>query len=78
METQTNDIPEILNIEYHIRILLIRALNRCKHIKDAAGLLGISSRTLRRYMRDLEITQNRRKQYYIPQIGTVIQMRKAG
>jgi hypothetical protein len=41
---------EILNIQYHVKILLAKALSRAPRRKDAAALLGISLRTLTRYI----------------------------
>jgi len=43
-------MDENLNIDYHIKILLLKALERAPKRKDAAALLGISQRTLTRYI----------------------------
>lgn len=40
---------EILNIEYHVKIMVLKALNRTDNNNDACKLLGISVRTLFRY-----------------------------
>lgn len=39
---------EILNIEYHRKELIIKALNRKPNYKEAAVALGVSKRTLQR------------------------------
>lgn len=43
---------EILNIDFHVKRLCLRALKKCNGNRDrAAVILGISSRTLTRYIR---------------------------
>lgn len=45
MKQQLNNM-EILNIKYNKGILLVKALNRSKTIRDAALLLGIDERSV--------------------------------
>lgn len=42
---------ENLNIEYHKKRLLLKALNVCKKKEDACKALGISNRTLYRLIK---------------------------
>lgn len=44
-------MTENLNIQHNIKILVIKALKRAKTVKEAAGLLGITARTLFNYKR---------------------------
>lgn len=41
-------IEEILNIEFHTKRLIIRALNECKNKRAAAKALGMTERNLHR------------------------------
>lgn len=41
---------EILNIEYHRKVLIIKALNRKSNYIQAAKALGVSKRTLQRHI----------------------------
>jgi DeoR/GlpR family transcriptional regulator of sugar metabolism len=41
-------MSEILNIEYHRKDLILKALNRKANYKEAAAALGVSKRTLQR------------------------------
>ena len=52
---------EILNIEYHTKILVIKALNRSGMSCEAAQLLGISERTLYRYKKQYNIGYDPKK-----------------
>jgi predicted DNA-binding transcriptional regulator YafY len=55
---------EILNIEYHRKDLIIKALNRKRTHKEAATALGVSVRTLMRDKRTYNI-QKLKGQYQI-------------
>jgi hypothetical protein len=44
-------MTEILNIEYHTIRLIVKALNRCKTMEEAAAELGVHSRSLYSYKR---------------------------
>lgn len=47
-----NNEKEILNIDYHVKRMCLKALNKYNGNREKAGvLLGISSRTLTRYIR---------------------------
>ena len=47
---------EILNFDYNVKQLTLKALNRCPGNREAAAkLLGISSRTLQRYKKRFRI-----------------------
>lgn len=48
-------IDETLNIEWHIKHLCLKALNRTIHHDEAALALGITGRTLYRYKRQFNI-----------------------
>lgn len=50
---------EILNIEYHTGILILKALNRFGNTVDAAKALGMSERNVWRLRLQYHITQNR-------------------
>lgn len=45
-------MPEILNIEYHTKILMHKALNKYPTVNAAAQALSITERTLYRYIVD--------------------------
>lgn len=60
-------MSEILNIDYHTKRLVLKALNLYgdRYHKAAAQSLGISMRTLFRYKHDLEIEYDEEtKQFY--------------
>ena len=40
---------EILDIRYHVRLMVLKALNKYKTNKEAAEALGITDRMLRNY-----------------------------
>lgn len=46
---------EILNIEYHTKRLILKALNQERTVRDAADSLGISERTLYFHMKQYNI-----------------------
>lgn len=48
---------ENLNIEHNKKMLIIKALNQSHKVKGAASLLGISERTLFRYINDFSIVR---------------------
>ncbi len=43
-------LAEILNIDYHVRRLVLKALNTSSTVQHAANRLGVSGRTLYRYI----------------------------
>ena len=49
---------EILNIEYHHRILLVKALNKTPNKVVAAKKLGVGRKTIDRMCVDLEVIFN--------------------
>ena len=49
---------ENLNIEYHKKRLLIKALNKYRYQHLAAGPLGISVRTLMRYINAFDLIKD--------------------
>lgn len=53
-----------LNIDYHIRILVVKALNRTHNITKGAELLGITERTLYNYKRQYSIQFDKTKNIY--------------
>ena len=55
---------EILNIDYHVRRMVIKALNKTKYVFEAAEMLGVSSRSVYRYMEIFGIGYNRKKKEY--------------
>jgi len=57
---------EILNLEYHHKILIKKAINKTQNIKEASKLLGLGERTLYTWMKNLNI--KREKNY-----GEIIQ-----
>lgn len=48
-------MDEILNLEYHRQRLVLKALNKAGSAEKAAKLLGITSRTVKRYLRQYSI-----------------------
>ena len=61
-------MEENLNIEYHTKILLIKALDISKTIGEAAYLLGVSDRTVWRYIKTYKVSkdQQTKKHYFRP------------
>lgn len=59
-----NEIDECLNLWRHTRELVVKALNRAGTKKQAAALLGISTRTMSRYLRYFAITFTEKKKTY--------------
>lgn len=59
-------MSEILNIEYHIKPTILKAMNRYGfgYMKAAARDLGISERSLYRYKHDYDIEWDEKKQQY--------------
>lgn len=51
--------PEILNIDYHRKRLILKALNRTATMPEAATMLGISERQLYNLKRDYNIFYNK-------------------
>ena len=57
---------EILNLEYNLKKLLVKALNAADSLVHAAQLTGVSVRTLRNYQRMYNIEYDvRRNEYFI-------------
>lgn len=54
-------MDEILNLEYHHKILIIKAINRTQNNKEACKLLGLKERTLYTWMKNFNI--KRKSQY---------------
>jgi len=56
-------MTEILNIEYHRRVLTEKAIRKAGSLEDAAKLLGVSKRTVIRWKRHYRISKryNKRK-----------------
>jgi hypothetical protein len=52
-------IQENLNIHDHHKILAIKALDRSNTIKDAAKLIGITDRTLYRWIKIFKLKTNK-------------------
>lgn len=50
---------EILNIEFHTKRLVIRALNECKNKRAAAKALGICERNLFRLIKQYNIVREK-------------------
>ncbi len=46
---------EILNLDYHVCRLTVKALNKFKEYEEAAKALGVTTRTLRNYKRQFKI-----------------------
>lgn len=55
---------EILNIEHHVKILVLKALNRTANHSYAAKELGITERTLYRYKKNFGIAFNKPKNFF--------------
>lgn len=52
---------EILNIEHHVKRLVLMALNRTHFQKNAAVELGISERCIHRYKKQFNISYDKKK-----------------
>jgi hypothetical protein len=52
---------EILNLDFHIKRLTLLALNKTASIEAAAAMLGITGRTVHRYIKTFDI--KRHKEY---------------
>ncbi len=59
----SND-DEILNIDYHVKKMIIQALNHCEKKIHVISLLGISERTLYRKMHEFKIHKGRDGIYF--------------
>ena len=55
---------EILNLEYHVGLLVLKAMNKSKKIDDAAPLLGVSIRQVFHYKKHYAINWNVEKECY--------------
>lgn len=55
---------EILNIEYHVKRMIVKALNNTQTHEDAALLLGITVRTLYRYKAQYNVFYDKRSNDY--------------
>lgn len=55
---------EILNIDYHVKQMCLKALNRTQKIVIAAQLLGVSARTLYRYMQEYGIVYDKKNNQF--------------
>ncbi|MFC4261892.1 helix-turn-helix domain-containing protein [Ferruginibacter yonginensis] len=53
---------EILNIQFHIKRLVLKALNKCKTDAEAAKELGISIRSLYLYKKEFKIIKDSKGQ----------------
>lgn len=60
-----NQPEEILNIDYHRRRLLLKALNKAGNVEDAAKLLGISWRSVYRLKKEYNIVLEKQTSKYI-------------
>jgi transcriptional regulator with GAF, ATPase, and Fis domain len=59
--------PEILNIEYHKKRLILKALNRERFHSDSARALGIHPISVHRYIRRFRIKISSTGKYFIEQ-----------
>lgn len=53
-----------LNIDYHRRRLLVKALNKARTRKGAAALTGLTERTVYRLIQQYDILQDPRTEQY--------------
>ena len=53
--TGNNVFVVVLNIEYHTRIMVLKALNRTANKKEAANKLGVTVRQIHRYINIFDI-----------------------
>lgn len=56
-------MEENLNLDYNIKLLVLKALNKFKKIGPAAEALGVSERTLKRYKRGYRIKRGGKRYY---------------
>jgi transposase len=63
-------MEEILNIDYNINILMIKALNKAKTNTEAAILLGVEKHTIKTWIERFDIKYNTQTNTYY---GKVIQ-----
>lgn len=65
-------MEEILNIEYHVKRMTVKALNRAPTIPEAANLLGVSERCLHRWRINYKIQYDKAtSKYFLPELSTV-------
>jgi transcriptional regulator of acetoin/glycerol metabolism len=57
-------MQEILNIDYHKKQMLFKALNKFRNSREAADALGIGERTVYRMMRRYNIRRDIDGSYY--------------
>lgn len=62
---------EILNIDYHKKRLLLKALNRFKTKVEAFQALGISERHFYHLLKEFNIQKNKDGVYFIPQSDSI-------
>ena len=55
---------EILNIEYHVKRMVIKALNQTQSHEAAGRLLGVTGRTVYRYKRQFDIVYDAKRNEY--------------
>lgn len=65
---------QTLNIEYHTKLLVVKALNKTGTVESAAHQLGTTERSLYRWLAKWRIHKNRLtgEWYYIEKIKTAI------
>ena len=64
---------EILNIDYHVKNLVLKALNKYPTVEQSAAALGVSLRTLLRYKQTYGIGKNKEGIHYLrPQKNIVL------
>jgi len=51
---------EVLNIDYHVKHMTIKALNKFNKIELAAAALGVNKRTISRYQKRFNIFWDKR------------------
>jgi transcriptional regulator of acetoin/glycerol metabolism len=54
---------EILKLEHHQRLMSIKALQKTRNVKDAASILGVTDRTLYRWMKKFNL--NKKNYLYV-------------
>ena len=58
-------LEETLNLDYHISLLVLKALNKATTILKASILLGVTDRTVYNYISDYGIVYDKVKSLYI-------------
>lgn len=71
---------EILNIDYHVKRMVLKALNKCHSGVAASKLLGVSTRTLTRYKIQYGIRYDTlTKEFFIDsKDGNIYQLKNTG